>query len=402
MNNLTTALLLALVIVQPGCASLKSKAFPKLSRRNLEAHERSLSMARLMERHGKYDQALKIYQQVIEEDANNIVANHRMGILAVRRGEHQLALEHFEKAAKRDEPSAELLSDIGYTKYLTHDLEEAEKTLRAALKANPQLNVARTNLGLVLAEQSRDDEALVEFRKGTSEANALSNLAYIQTKLGRLAEAERNYHLALELDPKQRTAAEALVQFQGVRDKADAMVARLDQKADRSSTEEPVTIVQVAAESSRSSNRTGVKNASWVDEGEADLVKEVKVMPSSSNKINKINPKNERPQTKASRPVEVDWTNQTESKVEQPVEKIRPLISPSNASLQAAAKPVASTSSEPATAQGQSDVKDLTPSPAPIDSGWSEPAAGSEPVFVPRSPKSAKGLWWNRSTKQSK
>ncbi|MFO1040411.1 MAG: tetratricopeptide repeat protein [Planctomycetaceae bacterium] len=226
----TSVLPLAMLVlaILPGCASLPGRT-PIMGVRKSDARERTLSMARLMERHGKYDEAVKIYQEVLKSDPKNAAATHRLGIMAARRGEHKAALEFFETARKSGE-SAELLNDIGYTHYLTHDLQAAESALRAALQENSQFDAARNNLALVLAEQGRNDEALAEFRKTGTEAAALANLAFIQTKLGKLGDAEKNYHRVLELDPTHRPAAEALVQFQDIRNKADLLVSQLERK----------------------------------------------------------------------------------------------------------------------------------------------------------------------------
>lgn len=230
MKNSVLPFAMLVLASLPGCASLPGRT-QVMGVRKSDARERTLSMARLMERHGKYDEAVKIYQEVLKSDPKNSAATHRLGIMAARRGEHKTALEFFETARKSGE-SAELLNDIGYTNYLTHDLQAAESALRSALQENSQFDAARNNLALVLAEQGRNDEALAEFRKTGNEAAALANLAFIQTKLGNLGEAEKNYHRVLELDPKHRPAAEALVQFQDIRNKADMLVSQLERKKD--------------------------------------------------------------------------------------------------------------------------------------------------------------------------
>ncbi len=227
MNKIPLGLLI-LVATLPGCASL-TKSLPMATFRKPDT-ERVLSMARLMERHGKVGESASLYEGILKTDPGNPVAHHRLGILAARRGEHDVALDHFQQAARKGEPSAELLNDIGYTHYLKNDLDLAEGNLREAIRLDPQFKAARTNLGLVLAEQERFDEAIAEFRKAVSEASAVANVAYIQTKLGLLAEAEKNYHKVLDLDPTHRPAAEALVQFQSIRNKADALVARMERE----------------------------------------------------------------------------------------------------------------------------------------------------------------------------
>ena len=245
MNRIVFSLLAGLYVGLIGCRSIGTvdstgvagsagAAGPKwttglLSKLKLrprsESNDRLLSLARLMEHHGRHEEATKMYQAVLEHDPTDRTAFHRLGCLAVRRGEHDEGLEYFQLAASGGEVSAELLNDMGYVLYLKHDLKSAEAKLREALQKGPQFKHARNNLGLVLAEQGQHDEALAEFRAAGDEASAYSNLAFVQTKLGLLTEAEKNYHRALELDPQHRQAAEALVQFSQMGQKIEALAA---------------------------------------------------------------------------------------------------------------------------------------------------------------------------------
>lgn len=174
--------------------------------------DRQLALARLSERHGQPGKAEQIYQNVISKSPNEVVAHQRLAILAAKRGQFDAAMEHFENAKRAGQPSAQLLGDIGYAYYLQHKLPEAESHFREALQADPSDTRARTNLGLVLGEQGRFDESLVEFQQAGDEAAAFNNLAYVQSQVGHLREAEANYHKALKYDPNNRHAAEALIQ----------------------------------------------------------------------------------------------------------------------------------------------------------------------------------------------
>lgn len=252
MNRIVFSLLAGLCVALVGCRSIGTvdstrvagsagSAGPKwttglLSKLKLrprsESNDRLLSLARLMEHHGRHEEATKMYRSVLENDPTDRTAFHRLGCLAVRRGEHDEGLEYFQLAASGGEVSAELLNDMGYVLYLKHDLKSAEAKLREALQKGPQFKSARNNLGLVLAEQGQPDEALAEFRAAGDEASAYANLAFVQTKLGQLTEAEKNYHRALELDPQQRQAAEALVQFAQMGQKIEALTAEVEPLAD--------------------------------------------------------------------------------------------------------------------------------------------------------------------------
>ena len=245
MNRITLSLLAGLCVCLNGCHSIGTVASTgdagsdrvaqstkpagllsklKLGRRP-ESNDRLLSLARLMEHHGRHEEAAKMYQSVLERDPTDRTAQHRLGCLAVRRGEHDEGLEYFQLAASGGDVATDLLNDMGYVLYLKHDLKSAEAKLRESLQQDPQYKNARNNLGLVLAEQGKHDEALTEFRAAGDEASSYSNLAFVQTKLGLLTEAEKNYHRALELDPKQRQAAEALVQFSQMGRKIETLAA---------------------------------------------------------------------------------------------------------------------------------------------------------------------------------
>lgn len=228
MKRSVYKLLMCGVVSLCGCATTSPMGFALRPKQDAESSERVLSMARLMERQAKYDEAQKLYQKSLDRDPKNPTAWHRMGCLAVRRGDQKEALVYFARAAQFGTESVELLNDIGYALYLQNELVPAEEKLRQALKQNPQYAEARNNLGLVLAEQKRFDEALAEFRKAGDEASAHSNLAFVQTKVGALDEAEKNYHRALELNPKQVQAGQALVHFFLARTKAEAAIAKIE------------------------------------------------------------------------------------------------------------------------------------------------------------------------------
>ncbi|HND51705.1 MAG TPA: tetratricopeptide repeat protein [Pirellulaceae bacterium] len=182
--------------------------------------ERLVSVARLSERHGKPDEARAGYHKAIEVDPKNQTAYHRLGVMATRDGQLDDALKYFEQASAAGKPNPDLLSDLGYTLYLKHELARADTKLREALKMAPEHRAARNNLGLVLGEQKRFDEALAEFLKGGSEAEAYANLAYVQSQAGMLGDAEKNYHKALERDANLRQATEALLQLADAKAKA--------------------------------------------------------------------------------------------------------------------------------------------------------------------------------------
>jgi len=90
----------------------------------------------------------------------------------------------------------------------------AERAFRQALEAAPDSAVARSKLGVVLAQQGRLDEAIAEFSKALSlrptYAPAYSNLGNAYREKGMLSEALVAYERALAIDPDYAIAHQNL------------------------------------------------------------------------------------------------------------------------------------------------------------------------------------------------
>jgi|GEM_PF-1589604 len=214
MRTLLTCVLLLATL--SGCALTKR---PLFGRKADETLERSISIARLTERHGNVQQARTMYTRLASEHPNHPVPHHRLGVLAAKAGNLEEAMQHFSRARQTGDNSAELLCDIGYLHYLQNNYAAAEEQLRAAIAAEPEHKRAHNTLGLVLAEEGRFNEALAAFRRAVNEAEALANLAYVQIQLGALQEAEANYHRALALNQSLKPAAEGLMHIAAIQGK---------------------------------------------------------------------------------------------------------------------------------------------------------------------------------------
>jgi len=203
---------------------------------DLEGANSRIALARLSERHGQTRQARELYEAELKTDPRNPLLHHRLAIIAAKEERGDEALSHFELAREMAPDDAQLLSDLGYTYYLQHRLEDAEATLRQAVAADPQNKAAHNNLGIVLGVRSKFDEALSHFTKGGSEAAAYANLGYVHAQLGDIDKALANYNRALSLDGELRTAAEALLQLHELKTKFDPQIAARAADAKNAST----------------------------------------------------------------------------------------------------------------------------------------------------------------------
>ncbi len=208
--------MIAWCLVLTGCAtsgkgtgSMFAMSQPKVENNFTQ----EMSFARLSERNGDNVKAKKLYRHILSEDPENRVALHRMGVISGKEGQYDEAVKYLTHASTVGDPSAEVLSDLGYVYYLQDNQELAKTTLERSLVEDPDYEAARTNLAVVYAELGQYDIALSHFRQTTGEAEALSNLAYIQSQRGDLELAQQNYSRALDIDKRLRPAAEALIQI---------------------------------------------------------------------------------------------------------------------------------------------------------------------------------------------
>ncbi len=172
-----------------------------------------LSLARLSERRGQTDQAEHLYQMIIVRDPTNPVPHHRLAVLCAKQGKFADADEHFAEALRLSPPNPRLMSDIGYSHYIQHRLDDAQSILRHALELTPGDAAITNNLAIVLGEQGRYSESLALFRRVGNEQQAYANVAFVYSQRGDIAEAKAWYGRALSVDDTMRPAAEALIQL---------------------------------------------------------------------------------------------------------------------------------------------------------------------------------------------
>lgn len=170
--------------------------------------------------------------------------------MAALQGKFDEAERLYQTALECGPPTADLLSDFGYCRYLQQQLPEAEAALRQALSIDPQHRAAMNNLGLVLGEAGKFDDAYRMFRQANDEAEAEANFAFICAQCGDLERAQSHYSRALSINPELRSATEALLQvterLQLIRDQQDAAAtAQSEGAADPSGRVLPVSHVEV-------------------------------------------------------------------------------------------------------------------------------------------------------------
>jgi Flp pilus assembly protein TadD, contains TPR repeats len=111
-----------------------------------------------------------------------------------------------------------------------------ESLCRDTLAKNPSAWIAQNNLGTILAEQNKIDEAITHFRASLehnpNNAQAHGNLGKALTLQGKLAEADAELRTAIALKPQEPEFHRSLAYALGGQGKTDEALGQLRQAAD--------------------------------------------------------------------------------------------------------------------------------------------------------------------------
>ena len=173
----------------------------------------TVALAQICERRGQPEEAVHMYNKLLEKNPKHALAHHRLAVMSSADGKFAEADEHFGAAWQYGPHSPELYNDMGYRLYLEGRFDESEKMYRDALALKSNFPACWNNLGLVIGLQGRYQESLAAFRQVNSEAESESNFAYVLAQHGKLAAAQAHYNKALSLNPDLKPAAKAMIQL---------------------------------------------------------------------------------------------------------------------------------------------------------------------------------------------
>ena len=94
-----------------------------------------------------------------------------------------------------------VLSNIGYSYYLTGEFAAAERYFRQAINADPKFKRAWTNLGLVFIRKGQYNKAVKTFKQVMTEFDAYNDLGYLVMLDGHLDDAEYFFKKAIDMSP---------------------------------------------------------------------------------------------------------------------------------------------------------------------------------------------------------
>jgi type IV pilus biogenesis/stability protein PilW len=162
-------------------------------------------------------------------------ARMQMGVTYLEQRNLPMAMRELTRADELDPGNPEVEMMLGMTYRARGDLGKAEEYLRKAIDRKPDYAEARNNLGTVLADQKRWDEAAREFEAAAENVlyntpeRAYYNLAEVQRMRKEPARAEDAYRRALQANSRYAPAYLGLAAVLGEKgnwDEAAAVLAR--------------------------------------------------------------------------------------------------------------------------------------------------------------------------------
>jgi protein O-GlcNAc transferase len=165
----------------------------------------NLERALGLHRAGKLDEADKLYRAFLRSQPGNADALHLLGVLTQQRGDAPGGEKLIRQALARNPAQPMFHNNLGKVLGEQAKWEEAAASHRRATDLAPAYAEAQFNLGVALAALNRDAEAEAAYRAAMKlaphDAKPLNNLGSLLKKAGRLDEAVAMLRQALALDP---------------------------------------------------------------------------------------------------------------------------------------------------------------------------------------------------------
>ncbi len=155
---------------------------------------------------GKYEDALKHYDQAIDINPQFAEAYNNRGITKDRLGRHEEAIADYDQATRINPQFAEAYYNRGTTKDVLGRHEEAIANYDQAIRINPQYAQAYYNRGNAKDVLGRHEEAIADYdqaiRINPQYAQAYCNRGTTKLALGQYDEAIADYDQAIRINPR--------------------------------------------------------------------------------------------------------------------------------------------------------------------------------------------------------
>ncbi len=173
--------------------------------------EKILHLARQYQTLGQWQKAVDLYQKILQEDPDSLLALEGLAQLALESGNLHKAQQLLQRACGLNPDHPRFALQLGDVYADLKQWQEAADAYQSALtlglqQANTDVETLHTRLGQAKQALGRLEEAVVHYQEAlclnSSSVTLLAALGYVYSCLGQWAEAVQAYQQALHLDPR--------------------------------------------------------------------------------------------------------------------------------------------------------------------------------------------------------
>ena len=176
-----------------------------------------LNLAKVAVSERKYDEALSLYEKVLNSDASNFDALSGLVSVLNRQKNFAESTGRIDEAMKRQAGNNAMLAALHYLRAeiatAQNNPDEAETHLKNSIAADDGYLPAYTAYASILIGKNQAADAIGQYEKVVEKmpsASVYTLLGMMQESTNNMAEAEKNYRKALELSPETPIAANNL------------------------------------------------------------------------------------------------------------------------------------------------------------------------------------------------
>jgi tetratricopeptide (TPR) repeat protein len=167
--------------------------------------QQGLQTALLLHQQGRVDEAIGLYEAILEIEPGHADALHLLGVARHQSGDSETGVALIRKAISRTRKRPEFHSNLGQALEALGRLGEAETAYRQALALDRDMTDALSNIGAILLSRGRTKDAIRALSKAVrldpAHGTARMNLGNAKRAIGAPGEAMELHREAADLMP---------------------------------------------------------------------------------------------------------------------------------------------------------------------------------------------------------
>ncbi|MGI9271326.1 MAG: tetratricopeptide repeat-containing sulfotransferase family protein [Woeseiaceae bacterium] len=190
-------------LAMTGSAKEADVAFEKSF--DLNPVRKKLAFAAEHQREGRYDEAAKLYREVLNANPKNVDALRMLGVMAFADGNIDEAERLFRRTVAAAPDFVNAILDLGVALKEQSRIEEAIECFRQSTRLEPNNVKAHFQLAQILAPAALSNEAIDSYERvlelRPQHAGALLGMGHVLKTMGRQEEAIESYRKCIESKP---------------------------------------------------------------------------------------------------------------------------------------------------------------------------------------------------------